>query len=206
MLAWANVRTIAFLATAAALTVGCVEDNQPSSGYYAGGSGSGSGGGTSSGAVGSTTPSASPILVDVDPGRTLNANPGDGVGVFTEYVSGGHWHVWWTCDTNKSTQSCSFDVRVSVDRDTITNVTGEVATAPSTGIVQNASGIEDTTLTRANIDGMHFDTTPGAIITLTATMDGNYDGQFLFFVQDGQVNGNYPGTVTDPLMLEGKTP
>jgi hypothetical protein len=147
-----------------------------------------------------------PILVDVDPGRTLNANPGDGVGVFTEYVSGGHWHVWWTCDTNKSAQSCAFDVRVSADRDTITNVTGEVATAPSTGIVQNSTGIESITTTRATIDGMHFDTTPGAIITLTATMDNDYDGQFLFFVQDGSVNGNYQGTVTDPLMLEGKTP
>ncbi len=33
-----------------------------------------------------------------------------------------------------------------------------------------------------------------------------YDGSFLFFVQDGVVNGNYTGTITDPLMLEGKTP
>ena len=27
-----------------------------------------------------------------------------------------------------------------------------------------------------------------------------------FFVQDGVINGNYAGTITDPLMLEGKTP
>jgi hypothetical protein len=51
-----------------------------------------------------------------------------------------------------------------------------------------------------------FDTDPGATITLTATVGGLYNGQFLFWVQGGQVNGGYTGTVTDPLMLVGATP
>ena len=51
-----------------------------------------------------------------------------------------------------------------------------------------------------------FDTDPGAIITVDAAMGGIHDGRFLFFVQDGKVNGGYSGALTDPLMLEGTTP
>jgi hypothetical protein len=206
MLAWANMRSIglfASAATAAALAIGCVvDDHQGAYGY--GGSGSSSGGPSGGG------PSTSPILVDVDPGRTLNAAPGQGVGVFTEYVAGGFWHVWWTCDTNKTGEQCNFDVKVAVDRDSITNPTGDQSTPNSTAptMVQQTGtqSLESVTTTTNGIDGMRFETAPGAIITLDASMDGAHDGHFLFFVQDGAVNGNYPGTVTDPLMLEGSTP
>ena|SRR5579883_2389484 len=206
MLARSNLRRIAFLVAAASCAfgaMGCVVDNQPSYGY-GGGSGGGSGGsaGTSSGGA-----SATPLLVDVDPGRTLNAQPGQGVGVFTEYVSGGHWHVWWTCDTGKTGSPCSFDVKVSVDRDSILDVSADTSTSAASSVTQpTAQSLESQTTTSTGVDGVHFDTTPGAIITLDASVDGMHDGSFLFFVQDGQVNGGYQGTVTDPLMLEGKTP
>jgi hypothetical protein len=49
--------------------------------------------------TGDGAPSATPLLVDVDPNQTLSAAPGQGAGVFIEYKTGGHWHVWWTCDT-----------------------------------------------------------------------------------------------------------
>ena len=47
-------------------------------------------------------------------------------------------------------------------------------------------------------------TTP--VITLNAELSGMEAGQYLFFVQDGQINGNYAGTLTDPLMLEPSSP
>src|SRR5882672_3572150 len=42
-----------------------------------------------------------PILAEVDTDQTLNANPGEGVGIYAEYATGGHWYIWWTCDTNQ---------------------------------------------------------------------------------------------------------
>src|SRR4051812_44711678 len=49
-----------------------------------------------------TTPTApaspAPMLVVVDTNQVLDAKPGDGVGVFTEYSAGGKWRIWWTCD------------------------------------------------------------------------------------------------------------
>jgi hypothetical protein len=66
--------------------------------------------------------------------------------------------------------------------------------------------MEATATTSLGVEGLYFDTAPGAIITLTASIGGMASGQFLFFVQKGQVNGGYTGTLTDPLMLEGATP
>jgi hypothetical protein len=165
---------------------------------YAGGTGSSSG-------SGGGTPATKPMLVLVDTDRVMNANPGDGVGVFTEYRSGGHWRIWWTCDTNKTSQSCSFAV-TATSSGAISNVAGMSLAAGDT--VQPSSGTEASasTTTTTSVQGMTFDTAPGATITLDAQMDGQETGEILFFVQDGKINGGYMGTLTDPLMLQPSTP
>jgi hypothetical protein len=187
---------------------GCaVETSAPSSSSgggtaYPGAYGGGGGGGSSSGAPAS----AQPMLVDVDPNRTMTAQPGQGVGVFTEYVTGGHWHIWWTCDTNQTSFDCSFDVTVSVGGGPVTNAVGE-GLAATDRIVQSSAGqIEIVTQTSTQTSGVSFDTSPGAVITLDGKMNGQDDGAFLFFVQGGQVNGGYQGVLTDPLMLEPLSP
>src|SRR5262245_14485074 len=57
-------------------------------------------------------PTSVPITVEVDTGRTLNAAPGEGIGVFVEYAAGGRWHIWWTCDTLQTSASCNFQLAV----------------------------------------------------------------------------------------------
>jgi hypothetical protein len=175
-----------------------------------GGGGGGYGGTTSpppSGTSGgSSSPSTNPILADVDTGRTMNAQPGDGVGVFTEYNAGGHWHVWWTCDTNKTGATCPMDVTISVASGAISNPS--VDESPTVGALNAStpSQIEIRTTTSTSTDGVHFDTVPGAVITLGASIGGAYDGSFFFFVQGGKVNGGFTGTLTDPIKLEGSAP
>jgi len=145
-------------------------------------------------------------LVDVDPNQTLQAPPGQGVGVFTEYQSGGHWNVSWTCDTNVTSLSCHFHISALVGSGAISNLNGALA-SPGGELSQPSSNeVSATTLTTTLMDGITFDATPGAIITLNATIDGNENGSFLFFVQDGQVNGGYQGQFADPLMLEPASP
>jgi hypothetical protein len=212
MAAWTIAQTLAFGGiVSAALLMGCtVQDGSGSSGGesgYAGGSSSSSGGGTSS--SGSSTPTQ-PMLVDVDPNRTMNATPGNGVGVFTQYETGGHWNVWWTCDTSKTSLPCAFDVTVTVSTGTIANVAGETLEAAEAPTQATTQSVELVTTTTTGIDGVTFDTVVPAgatpIIRLDAKLNGLDDGQYLFFVQDGQINGNYAGTLTDPLMLEPSSP
>jgi hypothetical protein len=146
-----------------------------------------------------------PILVKVDPNVTMTAIPGEGVGVFNEYKTGGHWHVWWTCDTTRTAQSCAFDVKVSPASGELTNVTSETFASTDT-LASTGSSLEAQTTTSSTAEGVYFDAPPGVPITLDAAVGGLLDGSFLFFVQDGQVNGGFTGQLTDPLMLEGAAP
>jgi hypothetical protein len=203
-LASANGRAFAFamgVSAVSAVCLGCaVESSSSGTSYgYAGSSSSGGSGSSSGGSI-------KPMLVVVDTGRTMNASPGQGVGVFTEYRAGGHWRVWWTCDTSKTSESCSFDVVATVSSGAIANVAGTALEAGDLVTQTSDQQIEAVTTTTAGVDGMTFDTPAGGIITLDARMDGQQDGSFLFFVQGGAINGGYKGTLTDPLMLEPSAP
>ncbi len=162
---------------------------------------------TSDGGVAPTGPAVT-LLATVDPNVTMNAQPGQGIGVFTEYDAGGHWHVWWTCDTAITQELCAFDVGVST-AGAITNASADQfssADTLSTPVLADGSSLEARTTTTLTMQGIFFDTAPGATITLSATIGGIANGQFLFWVQAGKINDGYAGTVTDPLMLKGASP
>jgi hypothetical protein len=207
MVAWAGSRTLALGLFLGSLAVGCVvqDESGSSGGSFGGASSSGSSSGSSGGG------SVQPMLVVVDPNRTMSATPGEGVGVFTQYESGGHWDVWWTCDTNKTSLPCAFDITVSVTTGTIANAaTQGLLSDNGDALAQSSQQLEATTTTTTTLQGMTFDTVVPAgttpIITLNATLSGQEDGSYLFFVQDNAINGNYQGTLTDPLMLEPQSP
>jgi hypothetical protein len=150
------------------------------------------------------------MLVVVDTDQVMDANPGEGVGVFTEYAAGGKWHVWWTCDTALSQQDCDVALSATAATGAITNVD---ASAVATGEVTSptASRVEARVRTSTQVHGITFTTDPGAVITLEATIGGLKEGvggsgSFFFFVQDGKINGGFTGRLTNPLQLQGKTP
>jgi hypothetical protein len=191
---------LASVAIAALVALGCSSESSAvaysTPGYAGGGGSSSSGSGSGTG--------TKPMLVVVDTDRVMNATPGDGVGVFTEYRSGGHWRIWWTCDTNKTSQSCAFTVTVTSGA--ISNVAG-ISLQTGDAVVQvDPTDAEANTTTTTSVQGMTFDTPPGATITLDAQIDTQHSGEILFFVQDGKINGGYMGTLTDPLQLEPLTP
>jgi hypothetical protein len=149
--------------------------------------------------------SSTPLLVEVDTGQTMSAAPGEGVGVFVEYASGGLWYVWWTCDTLASGQECAWDVRVAAKSGTIRNV--DASSLPGGYVTTpNETTLEASATTTTELHGIHFETDPGAVISVTASLDGQASGAYLFFVQGGQVNGGYEGTLTNPLEFQGSTP
>jgi hypothetical protein len=207
---WASGRAFAAgIVAAGAFAIGCGSEGRGSSGFgYGGGGGYSSGAGSSGGSgwgAGATGKPTRPMLVVVDPDRTLNAAAGQGVGVFTEYQKGGHWRVWWTCDTGKTAQACHFDVTVTLASGALVNPSG-ISLAPPDSVTQpSTQEIDTTTTTTTSEDGVEFDTPAGSTITVDAQVDGVRDGAILFFVQDGKVNGGY-GPVTDPLMLQPQSP
>jgi hypothetical protein len=151
-------------------------------------------------------PSAHPILALVDTNQTMNAAPGAGLGVFVEYDSGGNWNVWWSCgpEQDGTDPPCQFDVKVSVASGSISGpaTRGFLATDTFTA---SGSQIEGVTTTTTAFDGVTFQTAPGAVITLSATVGGVY-GPFIFFVEQGKVDDGASGLVTDPVQLQGTNP
>jgi hypothetical protein len=165
-----------------------------------------------SGSSSTTGPaSPAPMLVVVDTDQVLKADPGQGVGIFTEYATGGKWHIWWTCDTTLSNQQCDVVLSATAASGTITNL--DSSELQNSGLVTatSPSRVDVQVTTTTQVHGITFTTNPGEVITLEATVGGLREGpganhSFFFFVQDGKINGGYTGSLTNPLQLEGKTP
>lgn len=168
-----------------------------------GGSSGGTTGGTSSGDTSST--SGAPILAVIDTDQVMTADPGQGVGVFIEYAKGGKWHIWWTCDTQQTNQDCQYVVSATASAGNIENVDSAELQGGTTSS-PTASRVEARSTTTSQVHGITFHTNPGAVITVEASVGGIKDGKFLFFVQDGKVNGGFNGKITNPLQLQGNAP
>lgn len=193
-----RIALFATVTTFALLSAACVIDASSSDG----GSSRGSGYGGSTTTPPSKTATGSPVLVEVDTNAKLEADPGDGVGVFAEYTTGGKWHVFWACDTSQTGRDCDYQVKVRPTTGKLSNVLddGGKAVATTGGEISLRR-----TISTKN-DGIRFDGDPGGIITLEVTLDGKSDGVLFFFVQSGKLNGGYEGNLTNPIKLQGKTP
>ncbi|MEO7112741.1 MAG: hypothetical protein ABI183_20005 [Polyangiaceae bacterium] len=154
----------------------------------------------------STPSSATPILVDVDTGKTMNAAPGDGVGIFVEYAAGGQWHVWWTCDTNKTSESCAFNIKIAAKTGLMSNLALSGAVQGDSLLQSDDHTLSAVTSTTSNAVDVKFTGDPGGTIEIEAAVGGIDDSSFFFFVQNGTVNGGYSGTLSDPLRFEGTAP
>ncbi len=145
-----------------------------------------------------------PITVVVDTGQTMNVQGGQGVGVFVEYRAGGHWHAYWTCDTALSGLPCDF--QISISGKSITNAATSQFESNDTLSSSTPDVLVATTHTTTGMDAVDFDAAPGQDVTIDMTVSGLRDGRFFFFVQNGQVNGNFQGILTDPLIFEPSAP
>jgi hypothetical protein len=189
------------------VVLACVVDSASSAGGYASPS-AGFASGSSSGSEDGGTASAYPMTVTVDTDQTMGAQPGQGVGVFVTYDSGGSWNVWWTCDSAVDTVNppCAFDVKIAAQQGSITNVSTQGLTPNDTVTQPSASSLEGVTTTTTNAATVTFTTQPGAKIFLSATVGGQYDGRFIFFVEQGQIRDGFSGTVTDPIYIAPSNP
>ncbi len=141
-----------------------------------------------------------PVTVVVDTDQTMTAVGGDGVGVFVEYKKGGHWAVWWTCDTTRSKLGCTFSIGGTAAGG-LRNLTGDTDARLVSGSLSIASTVA------TEIHEIAFDTNPGEKLTLDAKVNGIDPATSLFFfVQDGKINGGFTGKLTNPLIFQPSSP
>ena len=140
-----------------------------------------------------------PKQVAITPDQTLKADAGDGVGIFVEYATGGHWHVWTTCDTNQSKVACDFEVFAIAEKGAkIANVQPETLESGDVAeeLADGSAHLSASTSTEA--DGMTFDATPGALVELEVYFEGVPDARIIFWYGNDTL---HTGAPTDPLDL-----
>ncbi len=146
-------------------------------------------------------PPEGPMKIDTD--ATLNAAPGEGVGVMVEYMSGGEWNIRTTCDTNVSAAVCTFDLTASLKAGTFELVESDGVEGADTLKVVEATQAVLHAETASDTDGMRIKAAPGAILRLEVMLDGKPEARFVYWMSGGVVNEGAP---MNPVEFEPSLP
>ena len=144
------------------------------------------------------TPTQETPRVSIDTNRSLEAQPGNGAGLFITYNTGGHWNLKWTCDTKLvPSHSCNFEIAVG------THGIHEISSQPTNALVEkDGESFRVKTVTTTTIDSVDFRTDPGGAIALTMRIDGQPWPKLIWYVSDGQLTK----APSDPLELVPTAP
>src|SRR5262249_48616094 len=122
----------------------------------------------------------------IDTGASLTTAIGEGTGVFVEYQTGGHWHIWVSCDTSLTGQSCAYDVTAQVLEGAVSNVRGEELEPQDIAGSQCADTAYISVVTTSNLDGLLFDAPAGGTVRVTAALGGARYRDLLYWIGAGQ--------------------
>ena len=131
----------------------------------------------------------------------IDVDAGQGAGVYVEYAAGGHWRVRTSCDTDKDSAACDWDVLVyNEDGHTLSNFVGvDLEAGDSVHPYLDSSGtFQLNAHTSSDIDGFTFDGDPGAAVTVDALLDGTCALPYFFWLGGGAL---HQGSPSNPLTL-----
>lgn len=142
-----------------------------------------------------TTPTDTPAItaVMIQPDQVLDANGGEGVGIFVEVTAAGQWHIWTTCDTFTSKQVCSFDIFASTPKiEQLQSYAADQLEGPDT-VKDLQDGTKEIVIdTDSDKDGVLIYMDPGAPLVLEAYLDGKSAEGFVYWVSDDVIHTGAP--------------
>lgn len=131
--------------------------------------------------------------VPIDAGSGLSADPGEGAGVFVEFLGDGQWNVWLTCDTELTGRSCAYDIYATANGIV---ATGEDDLEADDGLYEDFNSLQLSADTTVDFDDMLFTTDPGEPVEIEVWLDGQLDGSLVFWVADGTILKGLPTNPT----------
>ena len=177
-----RIRTTAF-ALIGLFSVACGYDNgSPTQPYY-------------SNAGGSYGTNGSIPTADIDADATMsNLTPGEGVGMFIEYATGGLWTVRFTCDTTKTGITCPWSIDAqTLDQSAIAgiDVTQLDPNNPGEDLVDHPSPelLKYDGITTTEVDQFSFQVGAGLPVGFDIWLQ--YEptpNRFVFWIGDGGLN------------------
>lgn len=143
-------------------------------------------------------------LTAIDSDFALSSiHPGEEVGLFVEYQSGGTWHLFVTCDTKVSEYDCHWDVFTGVTAGRFHDPPREDGLEAADGLYWDGYGAWMTAVTSSGPDGFYMETSPGATVAVEAYLDGEDAHPLLFWIREGAVE---PGAPTNPIKFKPTDP
>jgi len=141
-----------------------------------------------------------PMVVQIDTGVELPAEPGEGVGLFVEHlesdVDGDTWKITTACDSNYSGFACSFDAIIDASG---LRVLEELELESDDLVQEGVDRLYFTPYTAFGIDGIVFQTDANAIVRLELYLDGRSEPRFVYWVGGGVLHAGAP---TNPVDFE----
>ena len=132
--------------------------------------------------------------VSIDEGAQIQAEPGDGVGVFVEYQGAGLWRVWTTCDTDVSGADCAFDLYLDgagLDASIAEDLEG------NDELEEREDSLYVSLLTAADTDGVVVQLAEDSPLRVEVWLDGALDERFVSWISGGQVQTYPPSNPVD---------
>jgi hypothetical protein len=133
---------------------------------------------------------------NIDADQLLDTEPGTGAGIFVEYASGGHWHVFVSCDTQRTGYDCAYDVIVQPVGAAVLSTAPDHLESDDQFSVIGSDAVELVTRTDYDFDGFYVDTTPGVALNIDAYLD-NACTNFVYWSGDGAVHDSAPSMPLD---------
>jgi hypothetical protein len=131
--------------------------------------------------------------VPIDQGEGLSQEPGEGAGVFVEYLGDGNWSIWTTCDSEFSGVACLYDIFATAPD---IRATGEDDLEGLDVIFEDFDTLQLQADTTNDFDGMVFAAAPGEPVQIEVWLDGALDGRLVFWVAEGTVLQGLPTNPT----------
>lgn len=145
------------------------------------------------------TPKPQPATVSIATGATIVSEPGQGAGVFVEYLGGGAWHIWATCDTLQTGDSCLYDLALTAEAGARITSQTRFDKGSSDSLSTISGGLEARFSTTTEVDEIRIDLdTPGASLSIEASLDGAGDSRILYWIGPDAL---HQGAPTNPVIF-----
>jgi hypothetical protein len=141
------------------------------------------------------------VSVDTDAALQTDGN----TGAYVEYVHGGHWHVWLTCDTATTGLACGwYVVAQTLDGSPIAQVTPEALEPNDAASLVCSDTVVLDAVTTSGTDGVWFDAPAGAPVRFAFSLDGEPNpGRFVYWIDGEAVAYGIPA---DPIDIVPTSP
>jgi hypothetical protein len=131
---------------------------------------------------------------EIDTNASITHTAGVDAGYYAEYDGAGAWHFEWTCDTDLSSEGCTFSGSIIAPTPASGDVGAtcyeceaddQLSTQPAS---PSNTEIDFDTDTSTGIDGVDFTTTAGASIEIDFQINALYQNDLVFLPSGGETS------------------